>query len=103
QEPEAGVLGDLAVDHRDELVVARRLVEPRVEALEQPLRDLAEHAELVERTEQERLMEHRREQGIGRLMSRDVDQRDAGSPLATQEVFDNLGPSLLRLVLDSGL
>src|SRR6185295_1155215 len=103
QEPEAGVLRDLAVDHRDEFVVAGRLVESRVEVLEQSLRDLAEDIELVKRTEQERLVEHRRQQRIGRLMSRDIDQRDAGSPLATQEIFDNLRPLLLRRVLDPGL
>ena len=51
EEPKPRVVRDLAVDQRDELVLGGRLVEPRVQILEQALRHAAEHIQLVDGTE----------------------------------------------------
>ena len=61
QESKRGVLRDFAVNHRDELVPARRVIEPHIEVFKEPSRDVAEHVELVERPQEERLMQHCRE------------------------------------------
>ena len=101
EEPEPRVLGDLSVDHRHELVRARRLVEPRVQVLEEPARDLAVGVQLVDRPEQERLVEHRRDERVGDAMARDVENRDPGGAPAAQQVLYNLAAALLVGLLDA--
>ena len=99
QEPECGVLRDLAVHQRDELVRARRLIEPRVQILEQALRDHAEHVQLVERADQKSLMQHGRQQRIGDPVPRHVDHRNPGHPLAAIEIGHDIGPAVIAGLL----
>src|SRR4029450_11428895 len=85
QESELRVVRYLPVDERDELIRPRGLIEPRVEVLEQSSRDLTVAIELVDRPEQKRLMQHRRQERIGHAMPGHVDQRDASLVLTLFE------------------
>jgi hypothetical protein len=49
QKTKRSVLRNLAVDHRHEFVTAGGLVETRIQILEQPPSDIAEHIQLIER------------------------------------------------------
>ena len=90
QEAKLRIVRDLAVDQRHELVRARGLIEPGVEVLEQSPGDLAVAVQLVDRAEQKRLVEHRRQQCVRHAMTRDVDQRDTTFVLAALQVFNNI-------------
>ncbi len=93
QKAEAGVRRDLAVDQRQEFVRARRLIETAVQILEEVARDLAVHVELVEGADQERLVQHGREQRVGHPVSGDIDDGDPGPMLASTQVLGDIRPS----------
>ena len=80
---------------------ARRLVEPGVEVLEEPTGDAAEHVELVDGAEQERLVQHRGQQRVGHAVAGHVHERDAGLAAAPLEVRDHVGPALLARERDA--
>src|SRR5713226_2686345 len=103
QKPEPGILRDLPVNHGDELVLTRRLVEPRVEVLEQPSRYLPEHVQFVDRPEEKGLMQHCGEERIGHTVSGDIEHGDPGHLLATVQVLNDLEPSFVGAVPDSCL
>ncbi|MYF04988.1 MAG: hypothetical protein F4230_08450 [Holophagales bacterium] len=66
--------------------------------LEEPRGDLAEEVELVVRPEQEGLVEHGGDQGVGHLVPGDVGHQDAGPLLALAQAGDDLRAArLLRL------
>ena len=106
KEPERPLRGNLPVEKRHELVSAGRAVQPRVQVLEQPGRDLPIAVELVQRPEQERLVNHGRQQRVGHLVPRRVEHGDARPVAATpQSIHDRrrsprfrLGDSRLQVV-----
>ena len=102
-ETELCVFGNLAVDHRDVFVRSRRLIETRVEVLEQPARDRAELVEFVDRAQQKRLVQHRRHEGVGDLVARHVDHGHSRHALTAPEVGLDLGPALIVRGADARL
>ncbi len=100
EKAERGVLGDLAVDHRHVLVRARGLIEPRVQVLEQPARDLSIAIQFVDRPQQKRLVQHCGQQRVGHLVTGHVHDRDPRFVLATLEVVGDVETPFLTGAFD---
>ena len=94
QKPERRILGDLAIQHRDELVQTRRVIEACVQILEQTLGDVPIHVEFVDAPQQERLMHHCREKTVCRMVTRNIQNSDACLLLAPFQMIS-------RITLDS--
>jgi len=90
---EPAPIRDLAVDHGHELLDVGRLVEPRLDVLDELRRDLAGHLELVVRAQQERLVQHRRHERVRDPVSRDVRQQDSCAMPVALELRDHLRPA----------
>src|SRR5262245_56367538 len=91
KKPKRRVVGDLAINHRDEFRPAGRVVKARVQILKQTACDLSEYFEFIKRAEQKSLMEHCRKQRVCNLMPGHVHDCDTRFAPATLEIGDDLG------------
>ena len=96
QEAKRRIFGDLPVEHCDELIHRRRPVEPLVQILEQPSRDVARDVQFVQCPHEKRLVKHRREHSVRAMMAGNIDQRDPGLPAAEFEVAQRRPDGQLR-------
>src|SRR4030095_11871373 len=91
KKPKRRVVGDLAINHRDEFGPAGRLVKARVEILKQTPGDLSEYFEFIKRAQQKSLMEHSRKKRVDDLMPGHVHHCNARFAPAALEIRHNLG------------
>jgi hypothetical protein len=70
-----------------------RLVEACVQVLEEPLRDLPPSVKLVERSNQEGLVQHGGQQRVRNLVPGHINERNPSHPLTLVEVFDDIVPA----------
>ena len=98
---ETTIVPDLSVDHGQELVDTRRPVEALVDVLEQLGGDLAEPIELVVDTEQECLMQHCGDKGVGDAVSGDVREQNTRTVTASPEGYRQVKLALSLGLLDS--
>ena len=100
---ECAVFGNLAINHRDKLVQARRIVEPRVDIFEQAFCNLSEHVDFVDGAEKKGLVQHRRQQRIGSMVPGHIQNHDPRHLPNALEIRNNIRTPLLRCVPDSGV
>src|SRR5690349_8154924 len=78
-------------------------MEAVVEILEQPLGDVPAHLQFIQGSQQECLVQHRGQYGIGSLMSRNVNNPDARHLLTSFKVGYNVHPAGFGGLADAGI